>query len=58
MVKVLNRDKIRRFFDVAGGGGTGGGSSIDPSMLVGLATETWVDENYLSIAYFSQLFKA
>lgn len=58
MVKVLNRDKIQRMIDVAGGGGTGGGSSIDPSMLVGLATETWVDENYLSIEYFSQLFKA
>ena len=58
MVKVLSRDKVRRFFDLAGGDGTGGGSSIDPSMLVGLATETWVDENYLSIAYFSQLFKA
>jgi hypothetical protein len=45
--------------DVAGGSGSGGGSgSFDPSSLIGLATEAWVDENYLSIEFFSQLFKA
>ena len=42
MVKVLNRDKILRFFNVAGGaGGSGGGSgSFDPSMLMGLVDLT------------------
>ena len=40
----------------AGGGtGAGGGGSAD---LTGYATEAWVNENYLSIEFFSSLFKA
>ena len=35
------------------GGGGGGGSS-----MAGYATESWVNENYLSISFFSSLFKA
>ena len=41
-----------------GGGGAGGGGSFDPSMLAGYATQAWVNENYLSIEFFSRLFKA
>lgn len=41
-----------------GGGGAGGGGSFDPSMLAGYATQAWVNENYLSIEFFSKLFKA
>lgn len=37
------------------GGGAGGGGSVD---LAGYATQSWVDENYLSIDFFSSLFKA
>ena len=42
MVKVLNRDKIQRFFYLSGGAsGSGGGSgSFDPSMLMGLVDLT------------------
>lgn len=36
-------------------GGGGGVSRID---LTGYATESWVNENYLSIEFFSSLFKA
>ena len=40
--------------DFQGGvsGASGGGSD-----LAGMATQSWVDENYLSIAFFSKLFK-
>ena len=43
-----------------GGGGAagGGGGSFDPSMMAGYATQAWVNENYLSIEFFSKLFKA
>lgn len=37
------------------GTGGGGGGSVD---LTGYATEAWVNENYLSIEFFSSLFKA
>jgi hypothetical protein len=36
---------------VVGGGGGGGG-------IAGYATQAWVNENYLSIEFFSKLFKA
>ena len=38
-----------------GGGGVGGNNGMD---LSGYALQSWVDENYLSIAFFSKLFKA
>lgn len=41
-----------------GGGAGGGGGSFDSSMLAGYATQAWVNENYLSIEFFSKLFKA
>ena len=58
-MKVLNREAIKRMVgqSAAAGGGTGGGGvgSVD---LTGYATEAWVNENYLSIEFFSSLFKA
>lgn len=36
----------------------GGGVSNLAAMLAGYATESWVNENYLSIEFFSKLFKA
>ena len=62
-MKQLNREAIRRMVgdagmspgSVVGGGGGGGVSRID---LTGYATESWVNENYLSIDFFSKLFKA
>lgn len=62
MTKILSRTAIQRMVGAAGGssaagGGTGagGGGSVD---LTGYATEAWVNENYLSIEFFSSLFKA
>ena len=54
MVKVLNRDKIQRMVDYTGGAGTqsssgGGGEGV---------SQAWVNANFVSIAYFEQLFKA
>ena len=58
-MKSLNREAIQRMVGVtggsAGGVGGGGGGSVD---LTGYATESWVNENYLSIEFFSSLFKA
>jgi hypothetical protein len=54
MVKVLNRDKIQRMVDGSGGNisqSTGGGSGDGVS-------QAWVNANFVSIAYFEQLFKA
>ena len=43
---------------VSGGGGGGVSSSQLAGMLIGYATETWVDEHYISIDFFSRLFQA
>ena len=54
-MKTLSREAIQRMVDFTGGaGGIGGGGSD----FAGMATQSWVDENYLSIAFFSKLFKA
>ena len=51
----LSREAIQRMVDFNGNaGGVGGGGSD----LAGMATQSWVDENYLSIEFFSSLFKA
>lgn len=58
MPKRLNQEEISRMVssgDSAAGGGSG---SFDPSMMAGYATQAWVNENYLSIEFFSKLFKA
>jgi len=38
------------------GGGGGGGSSLDPSMLAGMATQAWVEDGYISKAFWSEIF--
>ena len=55
---TLSRDAIQRM--VGGKAGTiiGGGGGVSMSMLAGYATEAWVNQNYLSIGFFSSLFKA
>ena len=40
------------------GGGSVSGGGISGSDLAGLATQMWVNQNYLSIEFFSSLFKA
>ena len=57
----LTREAIQRMIDGQGSGGSGGGgisASDIAGLLAGYATEDWVNENYLSIAFFSKLFKA
>ena len=58
-MKILNREEVKRIVGqqpVAAGGG--GGGDFDPTVLNGYATELWVDENYISIEFFSRLFQA
>ena len=56
-MKTLSREAIQRMTGrgTSGNGGGGGGGSVD---LTGYATESWVNENYLSIEFFNSLFKA
>ena len=57
----LSREAIQRMVSdrVGGGGGAGGGGiSMDDIQGMGFATQQWVGDNYLSIAFFSSLFKA
>ena len=54
-MKSLTREAIQRMVDFTGGsgvGGSGGGGNT-----AGLASESWVDDNYLSKEFFSALFK-
>ena len=39
-----------------GGSGGGGGSSLDPALLAGYATQAWTEENYISKTFFNELF--
>ena len=58
---IFTRDKGKRMWGGGGAsGGGGGGVSSSPlaGMLIGYATETWVDEHYISIDFFSRLFQA
>ena len=54
---IINQEKIQRMIG-GGASGNGSGSGIGGSDLVGYATQAWVNENYLSIEFFSSLFKA
>ena len=56
MPQQLSQDKIRRM--ITGGSGGSGGGSFDPSSMAGMASQAWVEQNYLSKTFFSQLFKA
>ena len=53
---ILTKEKGKRMW--GGGFGSGGGGGMDASSLVGFATESWVDENYVSTEYFNRLFQA
>ena len=57
-MKRLSLEDIRRAVG-SGGNGTGGGgsSSFNPAALAGFARESWVDEQYVSKAYFNQMFR-
>ena len=50
----LNREKLQRMMGGTAGNIVGGGGGS----AAGYATQAWVDENYLSIEFFSSLFKA
>lgn len=56
-MKSLSRDAIQRMIDSESVVG-GGGGNFDPSFLSGLAQQSWVEENFVSIEFFSRLFKA
>ena len=53
----LSREGIQRMIEGAGGG-SGSGGGIGANDLIGYATEVWVNKNFLSIEFFSKLFKA
>ena len=55
---ILTRDKGKRMWGGQGGGtgGSGGGGGIDMSALAGYATEMWVEEGYISKAFWTELF--
>ena len=54
-MKTINRDKIQRMIGTRAGGG--GGSSIGGDIdLTGMASQIWVDENYVSKEFFARLF--
>lgn len=52
-MKTINRDKIQRMIGNVGGNGGNGSSSAD---LAGYATQMWVEQNYISKAFFNTLF--
>ena len=56
-MKTLSREGIQRMVE-GSGAGSGSGGGISSSDLAGLATQMWVNQNYLSIEFFSSLFKA
>ena len=61
-MKTLSREEIQRMTNSTGIGGIsrsgGGGSGGGGADLTGYATQLWVNDNYLSIDFFSSLFKA
>lgn len=55
-MKSLSREAIQRMFD-GESVGAGGGGNFDPSMISGLAQQSWVEENFVSIEWFDQIFQ-
>ena len=53
----LTREKGLRMWGGGGTGGSGGGGGLDPSALAGYASMGWVEDNYVSKAFFNQLFE-
>ena len=54
-MKQLSRDAIQRMVN-AGSGGTGAGS-MSSAELAGYATELWVNQNFVAIEWFDQIFQ-
>lgn len=53
---ILTKEKGHRMW--GGSFGSGGGGGMDAAALAGIASEAWVNENYVSVAYFNRLFQA
>lgn len=58
-MKSLSREKIQRMIDGNGNGaGSGGMSSAQlASMLSGFAQQSWVEDNFVAIEWFEQIFQ-
>jgi hypothetical protein len=57
MVHILSREEIKRYTRGGVGGSGGGGSEFDPNSLTGYATEAWCKDNFVTIAFFDQIFQ-
>lgn len=55
MSKRLSQDAIRRMIGDRVGSGGGGGGSLDPAALAGMASQAWVEEGYISKAFWNEL---
>ena len=58
-MKSLSREKIQRMIDGNGYGAGGGGMSSAQlaSMLSGFAQQSWVEDNFVAIEWFDQIFQ-
>ena len=54
---ILNKEKGKRMWGGDGGSGGSGGSGFDPSTLSGFAQQSWVNDNFVSKAFFNQMFE-
>ena len=54
---ILNKEKGMRMWGGDGGSGGSGGSGFDPSTLSGFAQQSWVNDNFVSKAFFNQMFE-
>ena len=54
---ILNKEKGKRMWGGDGGSGGSGGSGFDPSSLSGYAQQSWVNDNFVSKAFFNQMFE-
>lgn len=54
-MKTINREAIKRMTESGGSATTGGGGSQIVS-LTGYAQQLWVEQNYISKAFFSRIF--
>jgi hypothetical protein len=55
-MKSISREAVLRWFN-GESVGAGGGVGFDPSMISGLAQQSWVEENFVSIEWFDQIFQ-
>ena len=54
---ILTRDKGKRMWGGGGGTGGSGGGGIDMSSMAGFASQGWTEGNYISKAFFNQMFE-